>query len=184
MKIEIKNIENTSMQILKTHYHPELKSLENKTIFTRFATRSIAIHGNEILLMYTARYEDYSLPGGGLDEGEDKIEGMIRELKEETGAKNIQNIKPFGIYEEYRPWYKTDYDIQHMISYCYTCDIDKELGTSSLEAYEIKNGMKAKWVDIHEAIKHNKKIIATSDKKGMSIERETFLLELILENMS
>ena len=139
--------------------------------------------GNKILLMYTERYEDYSLPGGGLDAGEDKIEGMIRELQEETGAQNIKNIKPFGIYEEYRPWYKPDYDIQHMISYCYTCEINKALGSSKLEAYEIKNGMEAKWVDIHEAIRHNKNTMSTSDKKGMSIERETFLLERIVEQI-
>ena len=75
------------MQVLKTHYHPEVKTLENKSIFTRISTRSIAIQGNTFLLLYTKRYEDYSLPGGGLDLGEDKIEGMIRELSEETGAK-------------------------------------------------------------------------------------------------
>jgi len=171
------------MQKLKTHYHPEIETLEDKSIFTRLSTRSIAVQDDTILLLYTERYEDYSLPGGGLDLGEDKIEGMMRELREETGAKDIRNIKPFGAYEEYRPWYKTDYDVQHMISYCYTCDIDTELGNSNLEAYEKKNGMKAVWINIHEAIKHNKKTMATSEKKGMSIERETFLLTLIAERM-
>ena len=172
------------MKNLKTHYHPEVKTLENKSIFTRLATRSIAIQGTNILLLYTERYEDYSLPGGGLDVEEDKIEGMKRELSEETGAKNIRNIKPFGAYEEYRPWYKPDFDVQHMISYCYTCDISKDLGESKMEQYETNNGMKAKWMNIHEAIEHNKNTMATSDKKGMSIERETFLLELIAERMS
>jgi ADP-ribose pyrophosphatase YjhB (NUDIX family) len=171
------------MQVLKTHYHPNIDTLENKTVFTRLSTRAIAMHGDAILLLHTERYEDYSLPGGGLDLGEDKVEGMIRELQEETGAQNITNIRPFGIYEEYRPWHKPDYDIQHMISYCYTCEISKELGNSSLEVHEINNGMKAIWIDIFEAIKHNKKTIATSDKKGMSIERETFLLELIAKNI-
>ena len=171
------------MQILKTHYHPKVKNLENKSIFTRLAARSIAIQGNDILLLYTERYEDYSLPGGGLDLNEDKVEGMMRELREETGANGIKNIKPFGVYEEYRPWHKSDYDVQHMISYCYTCDINNELGNSNLESYEINNGMKAKWVNIHEAIEHNEKTMATSDKKGMSIERETFLLKLIAETI-
>ena len=171
------------MQIIKTHYHPEVITLENKSIFTRLATRSIAVQGQSILLLYTQRYEDYSLPGGGIDLGEDKIAGMIRELSEETGAKDIKNIKPFGAYEEYRPWYKPDYDIQHMISYCYTCEINQELGNSNLESYEINNGMKATWINIHEAINHNKKTMATSDKKGMSIERETFLLKLIAESL-
>lgn len=171
------------MQILKTHYHPEIKSLENKSIFTRLATRAITTQKNSILLMYTERYEDYSLPGGGLDLNENKIEGMIRELSEETGAKDIKNIKPFGAYEEYRPWYKPDYDIQHMISYCYTCEVNPKLGISSLESYEIKNGMKAIWIDIQEAIRHNEKTMATSIKKGMSVERETFLLRLIAKTM-
>ncbi len=169
------------MQVLKTHFHPQLEHIENKTMFTRLATRSIALQGADILLMYTKRYEDYSLPGGGLEQDEDKIMGMKRELIEETGALEIKNIQPFGVYEEYRPWYKADYDIIHMISYCFTCEVNKELGTSKLESYEFNNGMEAKWVNIHEAIKHNKKTMATSDKKGMSIERETFLLELIAE---
>ena len=171
------------MHKLKTHYHSEVKTLENKLIFTRLATRSIAIQGTSILLLYTERYEDYSLPGGGLDSGEDKIEGMVRELTEETGAKDIRNIQPFGAYEEYRPWHKPDYDIQHMISYCYTCDINKELGIAKMEAYETKNGMKAVWINIHEAIRHNKKTMASSNKKGMSIERETYLLKLIAESI-
>lgn len=172
------------MQNLKIHYHPDISSLNNKSIFTRLATRCIAIQGNSILLLYTERYEDYSLPGGGLDDGEDKIEGMIRELSEETGALEVRNIKPFGIYEEYRPWHKPDCDIQHMISYCYTCEINTELGASKMEHYEIKNGMTAKWVNIYEAIAHNKTTMLESAKKGMSIERETFLLELLAERIN
>jgi ADP-ribose pyrophosphatase YjhB (NUDIX family) len=169
------------MQILKTHYHPSITTLDEKSIFTRPATRSIVLQNELILLLYTARYDDYSLPGGGLDLEEDKIEGMRRELQEETGAQNIRNIQPFGAYEEYRPWYKPDYDIQHMISYCYTCEIDKKLGAASMESYEIKNGMKALWVNINDAIQHNENTMNSSTKKGMSIERETFLLKLILE---
>lgn len=169
------------MQILKTHYHPDVKNLDSKSVFTRLATRSIAMQGEQILLLYTERYEDYSLPGGGLDDNEDKVEGMKRELIEETGAKEIKNIQPFGIYEEYRPWYRSEFEIQHMISYCYTCEVSKELGASKLEAYETRNGMRAVWIDINEAIEHNKKTMQTSEKKGMSIERETFLLELIAE---
>ena len=167
------------MQLLKTDYHPKIKNLAKKTICERPATRCIALQGKNILLLHTDRYEDYSLPGGGLDPEEDRIEGMKRELQEETGAKNIRNIKPFGKYEEYRPWDKPDFDVQHIISYCYTCDVDEELGDSNMESYEIKNGMKAKWVNIHEAIEHNLKTMASSEKKGLSIERETFLLRLI-----
>ena len=52
-----------------------------------------------------------------------------------------------------------------------------------MESYETNNGMKAIWINIHEAINHNKKTMTTSAKKGMSIERETFLLQLIAESL-
>ncbi|MFH0259489.1 NUDIX hydrolase [Vibrio mediterranei] len=171
------------MRQITTAIHPDIAHLDDKKIIKRNATRAITIDGENILLLFTERYHDYSLPGGGLDEGEDVIAGMVRELEEETGAKNIHSIKPFGIYEEFRPWYKDDADVMHMISYCYSCKVDRELGETAYEDYEVKNGMKAVWVNIHEAIAFNEKTIAESDKKGMSIERETYLLHLIAKEM-
>jgi len=170
------------MRLLKTTVHPSL-TLHEQSSFLRLATRGIILKGNDILMLYTQRYDDYTLPGGGLDHGEDKIQGLKRELKEETGALNIRNIKAYGLYEEYRPWYKDDFDIMYMKSYCYTCEIDAQLGQANLEDYEIKNGMQALWISVDDAIEHNLKTIKNSDKKGMSIERETFLLALIRDEL-
>ncbi|WP_159653135.1 NUDIX hydrolase [Vibrio atypicus] len=171
------------MRHLKTTVHPDIEHLDDKIIFKRNAARAIVLDGEDILLLYTERYHDYTIPGGGLDEGEDVIAGMVRELEEETGALNIHSIKPYGIYEEFRPWHKDNADVVNMISYCYTCKIDRELGETAYEDYEIKNGMKAVWMNIHEAIAHNEQTIAESPKKGMSIERETLLLHLIAKEM-
>lgn len=171
------------MRHITTAIHPSIEHLDDKVIFQRRATRAIAIDGEKILLLFTERYHDYSLPGGGLDEGEDLIAGMVRELEEETGAQNIHSIKPYGIYEEFRPWHKDNADVVHMVSYCYSCKVDKVLGKTAYEDYEVKNGMKPVWIDIHEAIAFNEKTITESDKKGMSIERETYLLHLIAKEM-
>lgn len=170
------------MRLLKTTQHPDITDISAPT-FTRKATRAIVLNGENILLLYTERYHDYSLPGGGIDEGESHTQGLIRELKEETGAHNVKNIHPFGLYEEFRPWYKSDYDIIHMESYCYTCTIDKELLSPELELHEINNGMRPVWKNIHEAIAHNEETIAESAKKGLSIERETFLLKRIVSEL-
>ncbi|GAD79823.1 NUDIX hydrolase [Vibrio ezurae] len=171
------------MRHLHTQVHPSLAKLDQQTIIQRKATRAIALRGEQILLMYTERYHDYSLPGGGLDEGEDVIAGLVRELQEETGAQNVRDIAPFGVYEEFRPWYKNEANVMHMHSYCYVCLVDETLGRPNLEEYEINNGMTAVWVNIHEAIKHNENTIAKSAKKGLSIERETFLLHLIAKEL-
>ena len=154
------------MRLLKSTIHPDITDLSAKS-FTRKATRAIVLNGEDILLLYTKRYHDYSLPGGGIDDGESNIEGLIRELKEETGAHSVQNIQEFGLYEEFRPWYKHDFHIVHMQSYCYVCSIAEELQAP----------------DIHQAIAHNEHTIATSEKKGLSIERETFLLKLIVNEL-
>mgnify|MGYP005991188915 CR=1 FL=1 len=176
------------MRLLKTAYHPDIAQPDtypdsDQTVVVRHAARAIVLRGENILLLYTERYHDYSLPGGGIDEGEDEVTGLIRELQEETGAQGIRNINPFARYDEYRPWYKDDADIIHMISHCFVCDIDDELGETAFESYEVNNGMKPVWMNIHEAISHNEDIIANSDKKGLSIDRETFLLKVIAEEM-
>ena len=174
------------MQLLKTAFHLDVSLADiapdsGLSLIVRHAARAIVVKGEDILLLYTKHYDDYSLPGGGIDEGEDKIAGLIRELQEETGAQGIRNVKAFARYDEYRPWYKSDADIIHMISYCYTCDIDETLGETAFEAHKITNGMTPLWMNIHAAIAHNQVVMANSDKKGLSIERETFLLKVIAE---
>ncbi|AMF92504.1 NUDIX domain-containing protein [Vibrio fluvialis] len=171
------------MRHLHIATHPEVEPLSQQRILQRKAARAIVLDGEDILMLYTERYHDYTLPGGGVDEGEDILQGMVRELEEETGAQNIHNIKPFGLYEEFRPWYKDDADVMHMVSYCFTCKIDRELGDTNYEDYEIKNGMKPVWINIRDAITHNELTMAESEKKGMSIERETFLLRLIAKEL-
>lgn len=56
------------MQLLKSTTHPNIKSL-SKSMFQRKAARGIILKGENILMVYTARYHDYTLPGGGIDEG-------------------------------------------------------------------------------------------------------------------
>jgi 8-oxo-dGTP pyrophosphatase MutT (NUDIX family) len=170
------------MRLLKSTIHSDILDISAKS-FIRKASRAIVLNGENILLLYTKRYHDYSLPGGGIDEGESNIAGLIRELKEETGAHNVKNIKEFGLYEEFRPWHKTGFDIIHMESYCYICSIDDELLEPEFESHEIDNGMQPIWMNIFQAISHNEHTMANSEKKGLSIERETFLLKLIVSEL-
>ena len=170
------------MRLLQSSVHPDIDK-HSPSQFTRMAVRAIVLRGEEILLLYTERYHDYSLPGGGVDEGEALEAALTRELLEETGAHTIEDVSPFGEYEEYRPWYKADYEVMHMRSFCFTCRIAEELKAPQLEDYEQSNGMRPLWINIHQAIVHNEATMAHSEKQGMSIARETWLLKRIVAEL-
>jgi ADP-ribose pyrophosphatase YjhB (NUDIX family) len=86
----------TFMKHLATSVDPEVQAQKDFQTQVRLASRAIVLNKqNEILALYTDRFDDYSLPGGGLRDGEDPIVGMVRELQEETGAYNVHNIQPF-----------------------------------------------------------------------------------------
>ena len=170
------------MRVIKSTVDTRITD-QNQSCLTHNAARAIVLKGEQILLVFTQRFEDYSLPGGGIDPQETQIDGLIRELKEETGAQNIRDIKEYGRYDEIRPWNKQGYPLIKMISFCYTCSIDEQLLAPTLEDYEISNGMRPCWINIHTAIAHNQKIIEHSNKQGLSIIRETYLLELIAREL-
>lgn len=171
------------MRLIKKMIHNDLKTLEGN-MFERKAARGIILDNRKILLLYTKRYNDYSIPGGGIDEGEDIINALKRELSEEVGAKDIEILKEYGYTEEYRPHYKKEYDLMHMLSYIFVCKLNSPLEKPNFEDYEIANGMEVKWVDIDEAIKHNLDVISNKEKSmGFSVERETFVLQLIRDEL-
>lgn len=172
------------MRLITSLKHPSVTDVQSSKVYKRKAARAIVIDRQDILLLYTARYNDYSLPGGGIDDHEDITTGLKRELEEETGAQNIKILKEYGIIEELRPHYLPDYDHMHMTSYFYVCQAQRQLGPSKMEHYEIKNGMKALWINIKEALEHNKSVIAKKERSmGLSIERETFMLDLIQKEL-
>ena len=67
----------------------------NRYYVHRVAASSVVIKNEKILLVKEIRFGKYiwSLPGGLLEKGENIIDGVIREVKEET---NI-DIKPYGM---------------------------------------------------------------------------------------
>lgn len=152
-------------------------------VVRRTAARGVITVGSEMLLMYTERYDDFSLPGGGIGANEDVVDALVREIAEETGARGVRDIAPYGIYEELRPSFRDPTSMVHMFSYCFTCGVDLELGEPKLEVYERANGMKAMWVDVYDAIAHNERTVSSGKQAGLSIERETYLLRLVHDEL-
>ncbi|MEX0739546.1 MAG: NUDIX domain-containing protein [Pseudohongiella sp.] len=171
------------MKLLKELIHPELLTREGR-IFRRHAARGIVLREDNILLLFTERYNDFSLPGGGVDESEDITVALKRELEEETGARDVQVKQHYGFIEEYRPHWKPEYDLMHMTSHFFVCDVAPELAEVRMESYEVANGMRPVWVSVSEAVKHNRQVMSRQEKSmGQSIQRETFMLEKIASEL-
>ena len=92
----------------------------NKTVNykVRVGVYGIISTGNKILLTKQDG-NGIHLPGGGVDDGEQKIHALVREVREETGWK-IMPIRHIGFYQnfvfmpEYNFW-------AHKICHIYTC---------------------------------------------------------------
>ncbi|ERJ12127.1 NUDIX hydrolase [Haloplasma contractile] len=171
------------MELLNKIIHKNISDINGNPSKRRTA-RGIIVNGSEILLMYTKFYNDYSFPGGGVNKEEDLKTALKRELYEEIGASKIEILKEYGMLEEYRPTSDPEYDFAYMESYFFVCQVEKELGTPNLEDYEIAHGMKPVWIDINKAIAHNKAVIDNKEESmGLSIRRETFVLEHIRDHL-
>lgn len=159
--------------------------LENKIpSATRLTVRAIILKDHQLFMTYSKKFDDYMTPGGGVEENEDFIEALKRELVEEVGVV-AKTIEPIGYIEELRSGQKDA--ILYQKSHYYSVSIDHMIETQP-EDYEIRFGMTPVWVSIHEVIEKNDYQIRTRLKKdGLEIHpystltRENIVLNYIKE---
>ncbi len=180
LKHESKN--GDKMKLLKSFTHDEIKGKELSKIYKRTTARGIIMKEDEVLLIFTKRYNDFSFPGGGVDPNESLEDGLLRELNEETGAQNVSVGAGFGKFEELSPIHYPEYDAMEQTSYYFLCTCDKELGQASPEDYETKNGSAPVWVKLEVALEHNKRVIKGKESSiGKTIHRDTMIMEMLLK---
>lgn len=72
------------MNLLRAFYRSDGLNLAGKTI-SRAAVRAVILDGDQILLVYSPVNHDYKFPGGGVEEDENHVEALSREIREECG---------------------------------------------------------------------------------------------------
>ncbi|TRW49451.1 NUDIX domain-containing protein [Aliidiomarina halalkaliphila] len=160
------------------------RSVNHLRVLERQAARAIVQRDQKLLMMYTERYDDFSFPGGGIDPAEGPKTALVRELSEETGAREIEVQEAFGKVTEFVPTWKKDWDVMYQTSFWYFCAIAQQLGNNHLEDYEQANGMHAMWVTPDEALQHNRRVIEKKPSSmGLSIHRETIVLEKLRDTL-
>lgn len=152
-----------------------LKRKKRKTV------RAVVLNDqNEVLMIYSEVFNDYTFPGGGVKPKEKRKETLKRELAEETGAKGIEIIKKIGHTMEIKYSIGGSNNIYEQKSYYYLCSVE-EFREPRLMGREIHQGLKTVFVDIEKAIKHNNKINESRDADGMQtvLIRENIVLNKV-----
>ncbi len=153
---------------------------------TRTTVRGVILNSNNIYMLYSKTYNDYTFPGGGLKDGEDKYETLKRELLEELGARTVHIIKDIGYTEELRFGIKGTNSIYLQTSYYILCDID-HIGNRLLNKREQTELSTPVYVNIDEVIAHNEKALQEEkhNQKGFQtvLKRENMVLSYIKDNI-
>lgn len=109
----------------------------------REASRGIVISGGKLLLTYEVNTDQWFIPGGGMEPGENPEQCCVRELAEETGCAVRPHDHFLTIYEYYEEW--------EFISRYFTCELTGEAARSLTER-ELEVGLEPRWVYFDEAV--------------------------------
>ncbi|MBP6929750.1 MAG: NUDIX domain-containing protein [Candidatus Moranbacteria bacterium] len=112
----------------------------------REAARAVAFDDEgRIPILFVGKHGYHKLPGGGIESGEDVMQALAREMKEETGC-GIEVTGEIGTIVEYR----TEWHIKQT-SYCYLAKITSK-GETAFDDGEVKDDFKLVWMTLDEAI--------------------------------
>lgn len=112
----------------------------------RKAARALILHEDKIAMLNAVKLHLHKLPGGGIEKAEFVVEGLNREILEETGCK-ITNIQELGIVVEYR-----DAIEMLQVSYVFTGNVLDKAGTPNFTEKEKGEGFQLVWLSAEEAI--------------------------------
>ena len=148
--------------------------------FRRDSARSIIISNGKIAMIHSKKYDYYKFPGGGIENGEDPFDAMIRETQEEAGLTVIpETVKEYGYVHRIQRSDKDPSECFIQDNYYYLCDAEDGLVSQNLDEYEKKESYQLEYVEPSLAIQKNRSV-KDSPYNRMMFEREARVLEMLI----
>ena len=149
-------------------------------VLVRNSARSIIIHNRKIAMIHSLEYDYYKFPGGGIEEGEDAVEAMIRETREESGLVVIpETVLEYGYVHRIQKSDKDNDECFIQDNFYYLCEATTQVLSQELNAYEAKERYTLEYIEPEKAIKKNR-MVGQNPYDGIMFEREAKVLELLL----
>lgn len=157
------------------------KKFSGKGVKLREASRAVLIDEKGLVpILHVSKFKYHKLPGGGIDEGEDKKQALLREVLEEVGSK-ITIGAEIGKIIEYRS--KTNFNWgsdQKQISYCYLGKIISK-GTPQFTESEMIEDFELVWMSLDQAIKALENDKPTNFEGTFIVDRDLIFLKAAKE---
>ncbi len=120
----------------------------NMKHYKREAVRAVIVKDGKAAFVRSAIEGFYKIPGGGIEEGENHINTLIRETREETGLVVKPNsIREMGKIIEIRKSANNDDEVFEQISYCYYAEVEDLQLSQELSENETKLQFTLVWED-------------------------------------
>lgn len=149
-------------------------------VFTRNSARSIIINNHKIAMIHSVKYDYYKFPGGGIKDGENPVDAMIRETREESGLiVNPETIKEYGYVHRIHKSDTDDSEVFIQNNFYYLCEVNEQAVSQELDDYEAEEDFTLEYVEPMAAINKNR-CENHSPKTRIMLEREARVLELLL----
>jgi 8-oxo-dGTP diphosphatase len=153
------------MKLIKIINPENVSEEEVQSYRTREAGRAVVFdNDNKVALLHVTKENYYKLPGGGIEDGEDKISALYRECQEEIGC-DVEIINELGFIVEYRKIFTLK-----QTSYCYLAKVKGPKGKPDFTDSEKEKGFEVVWLSYEEAIK------ALNDSKAVSVEGGSYIV--------
>lgn len=144
----------------------------------RRTSRAILINEeNKYAVMYARKFNLHSLPGGGIDNRENELSALIREVFEETGCV-CDNIEPLGIVSENR--FHADFT---SLSYYFVVHTKTKQTVLHLTDSEIENGTILKWCSFDELYSLIKDIVHETNQRKFLQARDLLALNEYMQRL-
>ena len=148
--------------------------------FVRNSARSIIIRDGRVAMIHSLKYDYYKFPGGGIENGENPVEAMIRETREEAGlVVKPETVREYGYVHRIQ---RSDKDASECFvqdNYYYLCEAEPGTVRQDLDAYEAQEAYTLEYAAPLFAIQKNRSLGA-GPYNPIMLEREARVLELLM----
>ena len=149
--------------------------------FRRPSVRAVIVRNSKIAMVYSAKFDYYKFPGGGIENGESHIQTLIREVCEETGLSvKPQSVTELGSVLRVQRSLVDPTVVFEQENFYYICEAADSVDEQSLDDYEREEEFRLEFVSPEKAIEVNRSHEHFGYDAAL-IEREALVLEYLID---